>query len=126
MAKKNTASTVKFGFVGQEERVGRKGISLSKVNEATIIKGWLDQTATAKDLYAAAIIRHNAERAAKGLEAQVAPDSYINHPASLLYGMKDRFMARMHKGDKATCEAAQLVGLPGVAKLATTETEAAE
>ena len=46
---------------------------------------------------------------------------YTNHFASLLYGMRDRFMVRMDKGDKATCEAAQLVGLPAITPKATTE-----
>jgi hypothetical protein len=109
--------TIKFGFVAGSSKSGRRGINLSEENQALIIKGSFEGK-TAKSLYAEAMVRHNEERATKGLAAEVAPLSYEKHPSSLIYGLKARFAQRLGKGNVETKAAAEKVGLPAVAPIA--------
>jgi hypothetical protein len=103
--------STKFTFPAGASR--GQSVSLSQDNQALIIKGKLDGRG-AKDLFAEAITRHNAERAEKGLPAQEAPESYSKHAASLMYGLMQRFAQRLGKGDAETKAAAEKVGLPAV------------
>lgn len=99
-------------------------IHLSELNQATLIAAAIRKEATSEVLFIQAMSRHNEERAKAGLEPQVAPPSYSTHPASIVHGLRTRFIERMNKGIKKTLDAAAAVDLASLLNATETPDEA--
>jgi len=105
----------KFTFVGQSGRTSSKTTWAIEA-QALVIKANMKDGLGGVKAFEAGVAEYN-EGVAAGLFTGSAitlplPKSYTNKNAgSVLYGMKDRFIKRAEKGDKATLEVAAKYGL---------------
>jgi len=120
-----------FKFVGETSGQGRTKISWTDEACAIILELKVKQGVGAKDAFETGRAVYNEKVEAGEIEGALLPElpaSYTNKNAgSVLYGMKERFLKRINKGNLETRAAAERHGLiePTVA-VAVEEAEADE
>jgi len=116
MAQKSAPAVAKFQFVGASSGTRTQKIDWPLEAQAIVIKTNMKDDVGGKQAFEVGVALFN-DGVEKGLFAgpalpAVLPKSYTNKNAgSVLYGMKQRFIARCEKGDKETLALAEKYNL---------------
>lgn len=99
--------TVKFGFIGGNSRTSKE-VEWPLRIVAKSIRMYLDNAGTAAGIFQSLLPELNELRAKEGkAELTELPMSYTKHAASLHYGMRQRFLAKLEKKDVAALALAE-------------------
>ena len=106
---------VEFKFVGETGGQGRTKINWSEEAQALMISLNVRQGIGAKDAFETGRLQYNElveQGEVEGQPLPELPESYTNKNAgSVLYGMKQRFLKRVNKGNAETRRVAEKYGL---------------